>query len=462
MAAERERTSTPQARRADRSRAADAEGRRQRRGGADDRPPRRRSRSSAAGRTARATRARVGTGTTRSCSTRSSARACCAPRSPRRQRALLRSGVLSGAGRTLRRPAHGSCRNPPPPSPHHRPRQPRAGRRAWRSTTRRPSSSCARGWRRATTPRAVVADAIEIGARVLNREQTGANVEFVKAELEKTARESQAEFAERSRAVAEVLRPQVRRGVRAGDRARRAGAHEALRRRVVGGGAEPAQGRARRGDGRDAGRPAQAVHGRLGRQPVRGLPARLAGRDEADVRPAARAPARDERADAGPRRWSSSARGRRRRRPRPSRRRPSAAPPRAARSRRPCTPRSTRSRSARATTATRSATSRAAPARPATSWWRSRAAPARRAAASCSRPRPRGCRSRRRSRSSTARAPSARPTSPCSSCPTRSGSRPRCTSCASTAGTSSWPASTPRRARRSRSRSPTRWPGRGC
>ena len=54
-------------------------------------------------------------------------------------------------------------------------------------------------------PAAVVADALEIGARVLNREQTGANVEFVKAELEKTAREVQAEFAERSRAVAEVF-----------------------------------------------------------------------------------------------------------------------------------------------------------------------------------------------------------------------------------------------------------------
>ena len=54
-------------------------------------------------------------------------------------------------------------------------------------------------------PAAVLADAIEIGARVLSREQTGANVEFVKAELEKTARESQAEFAERSRAVAEVF-----------------------------------------------------------------------------------------------------------------------------------------------------------------------------------------------------------------------------------------------------------------
>jgi hypothetical protein len=54
-------------------------------------------------------------------------------------------------------------------------------------------------------PVAVIGDAVEIGARVLHREQTGANVEFVKAELEKTAREVQGEFAERSRAVAEVF-----------------------------------------------------------------------------------------------------------------------------------------------------------------------------------------------------------------------------------------------------------------
>ncbi len=54
-------------------------------------------------------------------------------------------------------------------------------------------------------PAVVIADAAEIGARVLHREQTGANVEFVKAELEKTAREMQGEFADRSRAVAEVF-----------------------------------------------------------------------------------------------------------------------------------------------------------------------------------------------------------------------------------------------------------------
>src|SRR3954454_12144449 len=54
-------------------------------------------------------------------------------------------------------------------------------------------------------PARVVGGAVEIGARVLHREQTGADVEFVKAELEKTAREVQGEFADRSRAVAEVF-----------------------------------------------------------------------------------------------------------------------------------------------------------------------------------------------------------------------------------------------------------------
>jgi hypothetical protein len=54
-------------------------------------------------------------------------------------------------------------------------------------------------------PAQVVVDAIEIGARVLHREQTGANVEFVKTEFEKSARQLDAEFVERSRKVAERL-----------------------------------------------------------------------------------------------------------------------------------------------------------------------------------------------------------------------------------------------------------------
>ena len=50
-----------------------------------------------------------------------------------------------------------------------------------------------------------VNDAIEIGARVLDRELTGANAEFVRAEFEKTARALDAEFVDRARTVAERL-----------------------------------------------------------------------------------------------------------------------------------------------------------------------------------------------------------------------------------------------------------------
>jgi hypothetical protein len=51
----------------------------------------------------------------------------------------------------------------------------------------------------------LVLDAIAIGARVLDREQTGANAEFVKAEFEKAARELDAAFVDRARVVAERL-----------------------------------------------------------------------------------------------------------------------------------------------------------------------------------------------------------------------------------------------------------------
>jgi hypothetical protein len=51
----------------------------------------------------------------------------------------------------------------------------------------------------------LVIDAIAIGARVLDREQTGANADFVKAEFEKAARELDTAFVERARLVAERL-----------------------------------------------------------------------------------------------------------------------------------------------------------------------------------------------------------------------------------------------------------------
>jgi hypothetical protein len=57
-------------------------------------------------------------------------------------------------------------------------------------------------------PVRVVRDAVEIGARVLDREQTGANTEFVKAEFEKASRDVQQEFTEKARTIAEFFAAQ--------------------------------------------------------------------------------------------------------------------------------------------------------------------------------------------------------------------------------------------------------------
>jgi uncharacterized small protein (DUF1192 family) len=54
-------------------------------------------------------------------------------------------------------------------------------------------------------PARLVGDALEIGARVLDREQAGANAEFVKTEFERAARELDAEFVARAREVAERM-----------------------------------------------------------------------------------------------------------------------------------------------------------------------------------------------------------------------------------------------------------------
>jgi len=58
-------------------------------------------------------------------------------------------------------------------------------------------------------PAKVVADAVEIGARVLDREHAGAHADFVKAEFERTARALDAEFVDRARRVAERLDQKV-------------------------------------------------------------------------------------------------------------------------------------------------------------------------------------------------------------------------------------------------------------
>jgi hypothetical protein len=54
-------------------------------------------------------------------------------------------------------------------------------------------------------PAKFVRDAIGIGARVLDREQASANVDFVRAEFERAARELDSDFVERARRVAEAL-----------------------------------------------------------------------------------------------------------------------------------------------------------------------------------------------------------------------------------------------------------------
>src|SRR3954471_18538217 len=54
-----------------------------------------------------------------------------------------------------------------------------------------------------------VTDAIEIGARVLDREQAAANTEFVKTEFERSSRQLEQEFSERARTVVEFFDKRV-------------------------------------------------------------------------------------------------------------------------------------------------------------------------------------------------------------------------------------------------------------
>src|SRR5436190_23255140 len=58
-------------------------------------------------------------------------------------------------------------------------------------------------------PVRVVTDAIEIGSRVLDREQTGANADFVKNEFERVSKDVETAFSERAKAVADELGQKV-------------------------------------------------------------------------------------------------------------------------------------------------------------------------------------------------------------------------------------------------------------
>jgi hypothetical protein len=58
-------------------------------------------------------------------------------------------------------------------------------------------------------PVKTVTDAIEIGTRVLDREQAAANTEYVKAELERASRQVEQEFTEKARNVAEFFGAKV-------------------------------------------------------------------------------------------------------------------------------------------------------------------------------------------------------------------------------------------------------------
>jgi hypothetical protein len=57
-------------------------------------------------------------------------------------------------------------------------------------------------------PAKTVRDAVEIGARVLDREQAGANAEFVKTEFEKASKQVQQEFTDQARSIAQFFETQ--------------------------------------------------------------------------------------------------------------------------------------------------------------------------------------------------------------------------------------------------------------
>ena len=294
-------------------------------------------------------------------------------------------------------------------------------------------------------PVKTVPDAIEIGARVLDREQAGANAEFVKTEFERASREVEREFTDKARTVAEYFGQKVDEvfGEDDGQLAKE------LERLFGDGSSASVQNRVREVVAEALAKSREDLVRQFSAADDRNPLADFkAGRGALDQRrpPAAPTPPsarcsqklgelqkelqalRDEKdklEEVDAERERGTAKGR-------SFEEAVAEAVDAHRA------------APRATTPRRSATSPGPPARSATWWSPSTPATGRRAAASSSRPRTAGCRSRRRWRSSTGRWPSATPTSPCSWCPPRRRCRPSSSRCASTTATSWWWRSTPR------------------
>ena len=80
----------------------------------------------------------------------------------------------------------------------------------------------------------MVADAIEIGARVLDREQAGASVEVLRADLEKASRDVEARLGETSEQVVTELRTRLEEAFGPDQGHVTQGAAAPLRRRVLG------------------------------------------------------------------------------------------------------------------------------------------------------------------------------------------------------------------------------------
>ena len=110
--------------------------------------------------------------------------------------------VPSGRGPSLRLPRHGSHSHPTSPDPRQRPHGPRDHRRPHRRRSARRRAR-ARREESGEDPVRLVADALEIGARVLDREQAGADAELC-ARTSRSSREVESSSGRPPRPVTEL------------------------------------------------------------------------------------------------------------------------------------------------------------------------------------------------------------------------------------------------------------------